>query len=107
MSIIKQLVDLQLEAAGYNVDYEHVLKNPIIEGVNWYEYYMWKNEDDYENFATKAKILISKHTKLNPRMDFSWFDGVWGLSAGYLDFVKTRIENDIKKNATKKERKNK
>ena len=107
MNIIKTLVNLELKEAGYDVDYEHILRNPSVDGVEWYEYYHWKNEEDYERFKKKAIDLIKKQTKLDLRKDFYWFDAIWGLSAGYIDFVKQRIENDIKKNSSKKKSVNK
>lgn len=102
MSIVKTLVDLQLKEAGYDVDYNYVIKNLSIDGVEWYEYYHWKNEEDYERFKQKAIEIINKQTNLDVRKDFYWFDAVWGLSAGFIDFVKQRIENDNKKNTSKK-----
>ena len=42
----KDLVNKMLEP--YNVDYDYVVKNPIIEGNNWYEHYTWTKDDQNE-----------------------------------------------------------
>lgn len=111
MSVIKKLVDLQLKEAGYDVDYEYVIRNPQIEDLEWYKYYHWKTEEDYERFKKQAEQIIKKslanNSVNNVRMNFGWFDMTWGLSAGYLDFVKAQIETDVKKNSSKKKGKHK
>lgn len=101
MSLIKKLVDLQLKEAGWNVDYEHVLKNEQEDGLMWFQKYHWKKEEDFLRFKTKAEEIIKKEingkSKENVRINFNWFDGNWGLSCYYLDFIKNEIDAKTKK----------
>lgn len=112
MSIIKRLVDLQLKEAGWEgIDYNYVIKNPIEDGLEWYERYYWKTEEDYNRFKKKAEEIIKKEVANksgeNVRLNFGWFDMTWGLSNHYLEFVKKDIdvkkEKHTKKNKSKKD----
>ena len=96
MSIIKKLVDLQLKEAGWNVNYEHITKNEEENGLRWYEKYHWKKEEDFKRFKKKAEEIIKKEGT-GDRMTFAWFDGNYGLSCYYLEFLKNEIDAKQKK----------
>mgnify|MGYP003501843032 CR=1 FL=1 len=88
---IKEYVNNQLKAAGYPVKYEDVMKSEYIEGLHWTDYYCWREEEDYVKF----------HEIHRGKFQLQW-ELTHGLSWGWIEFIKNRIETEKKKNAKKK-----
>ena len=67
----------------HNIDFDHVLKNQMIDGEDWFSYYTFtqKEHDDYETFFIdyiRTKV-INKATKKQAQKEFRRFDLMWGL----------------------------
>lgn len=78
---LKALLNKMLEK--YNITVEHVVDNPEIDGIPWYQYYTNTTQEDLDwrewcyQFAKKNVIGASKLTK-------SAFEGLMALF--YLDY---------------------
>lgn len=83
-AIVKMIVNKQLKP--FNVDYDYVIKNPKINGIDWYIYYTFNNEKDYNKWREYSIKLIKKHITNDQKMaekEFSWIDLYCGLKHNY------------------------
>ena len=75
------LINKMLEK--YNITIDHVIDNPEIEGVPWYQYYTFTEEEhkQWKDFFIEyvTKECKPKITKQGAEERFLWFDMVWGL----------------------------
>ena len=77
--LVSALINKMLEPHG--VDYDHVLNNPTIDGVDWFMYYTWTSEQS-ENFARWASKEIKKSLRCSmdrAESEYGWFNLMWGL----------------------------
>lgn len=77
--LAKELINLML--SKYNIDYAYIKEHQHIDGVPWYEYYTF-TEQEANEFKEKAVALIKKREKCSQRYaeeSFMWFNLMWGL----------------------------
>lgn len=78
--VYKHLITKQLEKHG--IDFDKVVSNQIIDGVEWYQYYTMTNEehDEFKKYSIKyiAKNLRG-YNKRNAEKVFRSFDLMYGL----------------------------
>ena len=79
--IVIKIINLALKK--YKVDYNHIIKNPIIEGKMWFNYYTFDSEKEYYDWKNKSKKIIKKYhpdwTDNNIQREMSWIDVAYGL----------------------------
>lgn len=81
----KVLINKMLEK--HKVDVEYVKANPTIEGIPWYQYYTFTEEehqqwkDFFINYVMKE--CKPKQNKKDAEKKFMWFDMMWGLKIQY------------------------
>lgn len=59
--IYEQLVNKMLEK--HNIDWDFVIKNPIIEETPWYDHYTWSSEEQ-DQFKEWAVDFLRKNYKM-------------------------------------------
>ena len=83
--VIKLIINNMLKK--YNVDYEFVTKNQIIEEKNWYEYYTFDSEEEYENWKKYSLKILKRRYYYGSddfvKKQFVWIDLMWGLKQNY------------------------
>lgn len=78
-NLIEHLINKMLEK--HKVDFNFVLKNPEIEGQDWFMYYTF-TEEEAEEFKKWAILVIKKALKCRKKIaekEFSWFNLAYGL----------------------------
>lgn len=73
------LINKMLEP--YNVDIEYVKANPKIEGIDWFSYYTWneEQEEEFEKFFFETLKKELKWSKQKIKKEWPWFNLMWGL----------------------------
>lgn len=79
-TIIPYLIDKMLDGKS---TFEEVLANPSIDGVDWYTYYTWTEQEmlSYKKFFidTLVKNCVPKFTKVMAEREWTMFNLMWGL----------------------------
>lgn len=85
--IIENIINYELKKFGSS--YNQVLKEPIINGEEWYTYYTFSTEKEYRKWK---RYSIKQIKKRSPYMtnsyalkQFSWVSLQYGLKLGYDD----------------------
>lgn len=77
----KILINKMLEK--YNVDYDYIFDNQEIDGVPWYQYYTWTQEesDKYKEFFIDflRHNIKPKFLKKQAIREWDWFNLMYGL----------------------------
>jgi hypothetical protein len=76
VELVRACINKELEP--YGVDYDFVKENPVILGVDWYQFYTFK-EGEYEKWREFCLKLFKKKYKLRYEERFSMFDLMYGL----------------------------
>lgn len=94
--LVEALVNRMLEK--YGVDYDFVLNNPKINGIEWFRYYSFTPEED-EVFKEWAIKFIKKHQRCSmnyAKQLYSWFSLFYGLTISKEEDSNTASEVSIK-----------
>lgn len=72
----------------HNVDIQHVINNPEIEGIQWYQYYTFDSKKEYEKWR-KYSLKQFKRAYPYSTLEYNekrlnWIDFQYGLKKNYL-----------------------
>lgn len=82
--VIKMIINKQLKP--YKVDFDYVVKNPQIEGIDWFIYYTFNSEKEYNKWKKYSIKLLRKHIVYSEELakkEFLWIDLYCGLKHNY------------------------
>lgn len=83
--IIRLIINKQLKP--YKVDYDYVIKNPQINGEDWFRYYRFNNEKEFEKWKRYSIKLLKRHVTQGSEeianREFSMIDLYCGLMHNY------------------------
>lgn len=79
--LVPHLINLMLHPKGSS--YEEVLKEPTINGLEWYQYYTWTDRDVQTFKSVFIDTLVNnctpKFTKSMAEIEWGWFYFMYGL----------------------------
>ena len=80
----RQLVDKMLEPHGVNYDY--VVKNPMIDGKHWYDHYTWTKDEQNEFIRWAVDLVRAKHywNRDLAESEVAWFILSFGLRVEHI-----------------------
>ena len=75
----KDAVNKMLEPHG--VDFDYVLKNQKITGIEWFQYYTWTKSDreEYQKWFVAEMRKRLRIPKYRAEKEFASFNLMWGL----------------------------
>ena len=83
--IVRLIINKQLKP--YKVDYDYVIKNPQINGEDWFRYYRFNNEKEFEKWKRYSIKLLKRHVTQGSEeianREFSMIDLYYGLMHNY------------------------
>jgi hypothetical protein len=61
--------------------YDFVMENQKIDGVPWFQYFTWdeEEEEEYRKWFMERFLKVHKYPKKLAEREFSWFNLMWGL----------------------------
>lgn len=65
----------------YKIDYDHVIKNPMINGEPWFTYYTMTSDqyNKLKKFSINVLMINEGFTKDYAIKEFAWMNLMWGL----------------------------
>ncbi len=89
---------INMALSQYGVDFNHVIKNPIVGGVQWFQYYTFKTHSDYDGWRRYTIKLLQQVARMSKRTAHKY------TSAIYLAYgLKIKATNDKETSPRKSE----
>lgn len=95
-AIVVASVNMALQQ--YGVDFNHVINNPMVNGVQWFQYYTFKSKSDYDGWRRYTIKLLQQVALMSKRTAHKYFSAI-DLAYG----LKTKATNDKETNTRKPE----